>query len=72
MDPNNASDTAAHDQGGDAPEFPLAAPPSQITLWSRYKRLHDLVMGPIRPLVVLVGPISCTTWIKRIVDEQMK
>ena len=68
MDANYTADAS---QDGDAPEFPLTAPSSQISLWSRYKRVQDLVMGPIRPLIVLLGPINCTTWIKKIIDEQM-
>jgi len=44
----------------------------QVVLWSRYKRIQELITGPILPLVVLIGPLQCTTWVQRIIREQMK
>lgn len=64
------ADKAGSSNEGDI--VPLTTSVKDVTLWSRYKRVHDIVVAPIRPLVVLMGPPSCTAWVKKIIKEQTK
>lgn len=66
--------TAGGGAHGGAPDgfVSMASSAHQAALWSRYKRIHELVCAPILPLVVLIGPITCTTWVQRIIRDQTK
>ncbi len=41
-------------------------------LHSRNKHLQDIILNPIRPMVALIGPISCTVWIKKILYDHLR
>ena len=43
-----------------------------MTLWSRYKRVQEIITNPIQPLVVLIGPLYATTALKKIINDQTK
>lgn len=56
--------------GPSAPELPLMPSASQVSLWSRYARVQEIAAKAIQPVLVLLGPISCTTWIRKIIIDQ--
>jgi hypothetical protein len=58
--------------GPSAPELPLMPSSSQVSLWSRYARVQEIAAKAIQPVLVLLGPISCTTWIRKIILDQAK
>ena len=51
----------------DSPDIALTSPLSQINLWSRYKRIHDIIKNPIHPLIVVIGSNTCTGHIKKLI-----
>ena len=54
------------------PHYNLQASSKDVSLWSRYRRIHSLVLSPIKPFVVILGPNSSTTALKKIIIDQMK
>lgn len=42
----------------------LEAPTSTTELWSRYKRIQDIVVNPIQPLLVLIGSPAATASVR--------
>jgi len=48
----------------------MICPTEQVSLWNRYKRIHDIIQGPIHPLMVIIGPSATTGQLKKILQDQ--
>ena len=46
-------------------DFTLEAPPEQLFLWSRYKRIQDIILNPIHPLITVIGNTESREEIKK-------
>jgi len=63
-------DSTSNENGGT--DYVLKAPDSQVAMWSRYKRIQDIVLNPIHPLIVLIGDPECTSALKKILHDQAR